>query len=149
MAERIRYTLSTVDPAGAEFYQSNFVTFAQELEDLDRRIRQMLAPVTARRFLVFHPAWGYFAAAYNLEQIAIESSGKEPGPRGLTRLINKAKSDGISVIFVQPQFSRTTASTIAKAIAGEVVAIDPLAEDYLANMQRAAEVFARTLDATP
>lgn len=149
MAERIRDTLSAVDPAGAEFYQSNFVTFAQELEDLDHRIRQMLAPVKARRFLVFHPAWGYFAAAYNLEQIAIESSGKEPGPRGLARLINKAKSDGISVIFVQPQFSRTTASTIAKAIAGQVVAIDPLAEDYLTNMQRAAEVFVRTLDATP
>lgn len=149
MAERIRDTLSAVDPAGADAYQNNFLTFAQELEDLDRRIRQMLAPVKARRFLVFHPAWGYFAAAYGLEQIAIESSGKEPGPRGLARLIDQAKSDGISVIFVQPQFSRTTASTIAKAIAGQVVAIDPLAEDYLANMQQTAEVFARTLDGTP
>jgi hypothetical protein len=34
---------------------------------------------------VFHPAFGHFAAAYGLEQVAVEDQGHEPGPRSSTR----------------------------------------------------------------
>jgi zinc transport system substrate-binding protein len=125
--------------AGAE-------AFIRDLDDLDRTIRRQLVNVKQRRFLVFHPSWGYFAAAYDLQQIAIEASGKEPGPRALAGIIKQAKDNHISVVFVQQQFSRTTAATIARAIDGRVVAIDPLAEDYLANMRQTAEAFAHSLE---
>ncbi len=146
MTEQIRITLTAADPAGAADYQAGAEAFIHDLDDLDRTIRQKLANVTERRFLVFHPSWGYFAAAYDLQQVAIEASGKEPGPRTLAGIIEQAKNNNISVIFVQQQFSRTTATTIARAINGQVVAIDPLAEDYLANMRRTANAFARSLE---
>ena len=149
MAERIRATLSTADPAGAAVYQANYQVFVQDLAELDRFIRQQLAGVKARRFLVFHPSWGYFAAAYGLEQEAIEAAGKEPGPKALAKLIEQARKETIRVIFVQQQFSQATANTIARAIDGRVVAIDPLAEDYLANMRRTAEAFAQSLEESP
>ncbi|WP_083553084.1 metal ABC transporter solute-binding protein, Zn/Mn family [Syntrophotalea acetylenivorans] len=146
MAERIRVTLTAVDPAGAEDYQAGADSFTRDLDNLDRTIRRQLMNLKKRSFLVFHPSWGYFAAAYDLQQVAVEASGKEPGPRALADIIQQAKDNHISVIFVQQQFSRTTAATIARAIDGRVVAIDPLAEDYLANMRRTAEAFARSLE---
>jgi len=146
MTEHIRATLTAADPAGASDYQAGAEDFIRDLDDLDRTIRRQLAKVTQRRFLVFHPSWGYFAAAYDLQQVAIEASGKEPGPRTLAGIIEQAKANNISVIFIQQQFSHTTAATIARAINGRVVPIDPLAEDYLANMQRTADAFAGSLE---
>jgi len=42
------------------------------------------------------------------------------------------------VIFVQPQFSRVSAETVAAEIGGAVVPIDPLARDYVKNLERMA-----------
>ena len=30
------------------------------------------------KFLVFHPAWSYFARDYGLIQVSVEQEGKEP-----------------------------------------------------------------------
>ena len=87
---------------------------------------------------LFHPAFGYFAQAYGLEQQAVEVAGKTPTPRQLTGLIRKAKADGVTLIFVQPQFDQRSAAVVAKAIGGAVVPMDPLAKDVLANLKTMA-----------
>jgi zinc transport system substrate-binding protein len=84
--------------------------------------------------MVFHPAFGYFAAAYGLTQIPIEVEGKKPGPKQLAVLIQTARKDGIKVVFVEPQFSQKAARTIADAIGGTVTPVDPLAEDWTRGM---------------
>lgn len=146
MADHIRAALSDIDPSHAKAYQAGFDTLAKDLSTLDKDLRKRLAGVTHRKFLVFHPSWGYFADTYGLQQIAIEAAGKEPGPRTLARIIALAKRENIHVIFVQKQFSRTTASTVARAIDGKVVAIDPLAENYIDNMRKAADAFFTSLE---
>ena len=95
--------------------------------------------------MVFHPSWGYFADAYGLEQIPIEMEGKEPKPSQLRRLIEFARERGIKVIFVQPQTSTKNAETIARAIGGQVIVADPLAEDWIGNLRQQAEKFRRAL----
>lgn len=146
MADHIRASLTDIDPAHAKAYQVGFDSLATDLTELDKDLRKRLAGVTHRKFLVFHPSWGYFADTYGLQQIAIEASGKEPGPRTLARIIALAKRENIHVIFVQQQFSRTTASTVARAIDGKVVPIDPLAENYIDNMRKAADAFFTSLE---
>ncbi|MBD3314523.1 MAG: ABC transporter substrate-binding protein, partial [Chitinivibrionales bacterium] len=91
-------------------------------------------PLRGRKFFVFHPSFGYFADAYGLKQIAVETGGKEPSARRLANLIDDARQESVKVIFVQPQFSRKAAQAIADAIDGAVVPVDPLAEDYMANL---------------
>jgi zinc transport system substrate-binding protein len=146
MAEQIRETLTALDPARGDQFAANYRAFAADLDRLDRFIRDRLAGVRQRKFLVFHPAWGYFAEAYGLQQMAIETEGKEPGPKALARIIALARKEKIRTIFVQQQFSRTTANTVARAIDGRVLPVDPLAEDYLANMRLAAEAFVQSLE---
>jgi zinc transport system substrate-binding protein len=142
IARQIRDKLSELDPAREADYAANYQAFAAELAALDKAIRQRLSGLKDRRFMVFHPAWGYFADAYGLQQVAIEHEGKEPGARALAAVIEQARAAGIKVIFVQPQFHRKSAEQVARAIGGRVEALDPLALDYVANLRRVADALA-------
>jgi len=139
MARHIAERLAELDPSHAKDYAANQRAFDAELAALDRWLTERLANLDDRRFLVFHPAWGYFAADYRLEQVPIEHEGKAPGARRLAALVDQARDAGIRVVFVQPQFDRRAAEQLAKAIGGKVVVIDPLSADYIANMRRVAD----------
>ena len=145
MIGTIRDTLTELAPAHAEAFARNHDAFAAELEALDRELHTRLDPLSNRRFMVFHPAWGYFADAYGLTQVPIEREGKEPGGRALAALIDQAKQENIKVVFVQPQFDRQSAAQVARAIGGVVVAVDPLAADYVDNLRRVGREFAQAL----
>jgi zinc transport system substrate-binding protein len=138
-ARTIADALAGVDPSGKEAFEENYRKFAADLDVLDAKLAAALKPVRGKVFLVFHPAWGYFADAYGLVQESIELEGKEPSGRQLARVISKARAEGARVVFVQLQFSRSKAKTIADAIGGVVVPIDPLARDYIANLETVAE----------
>lgn len=138
-------TLSTIDPAGRKVYENNYVHFAEDLDALDMRIRQKLKRVIGKTVFVYHPAYGYFCRAYGLHQKAVEIGGKDPSPKHLARLIEGAKREKVQVIFVQPQFSRKKAETIARAIGGAVVVFDPLAYNYCENLDKVAGQLAQVL----
>ena len=140
-AAAIRDGLVRIDPAGTARYAENYHRFVQELDELDAELKGLLAEKSGRQFLVFHPAWGYFAQAYGLKQVAIEAEGKEPKPAELQAAIAQARQKGIRTIFVQPQHSTKTAATIAKALGGEVVSADPLAGDWPGNLREVARKF--------
>jgi len=142
MVGNIRARLAELDPAHAADFTRNHAAYVAELEALDRKLRALLEPLSNRRFMVFHPAWGYFARAYGLIQVPIEKAGKEPGPRALTDLVEQARREQVQVVFVQPQFSRKSATQVARAIGGRVVAIDPLAAGYAANLCKVARQIA-------
>lgn len=135
MAAEMAGAMITHDPAHTSAYEKNLLTVNQTLDRLHQQITRELTPYRGASFYVFHPAFGYFAHAYHLQQKAIETGGKSPTPKQLAALINQAKTNGTRVIFIQPQFDPKSASAIAGAIHGEVVPLDPLAEDVLTNLE--------------
>lgn len=139
--ENIYQALVDMDPDYQAVYQKNKEQFIAELEGLNQQITAELAVVENKKFMIFHPSWGYFAADYGLEQIPIQYEGKEPSPGALQRVIDRAKAEGIRVIFVQKQLSTKSAQMIAKAINGKVIVIDPLAPDYIENLKSVAKGF--------
>ena len=142
-AKIIRDSLVKLDPSGAELYRRNHAAFIARVEALDERLRDILHDQQGKKFMVFHPSWGYFAASYGLEQVAVEIEGKSPKPAQLETLIRQARDLDIRVVFAQPQLSRKSAEVIAREIGGEVVLVDPLAEDWFENMSRVAERFSK------
>ena len=60
-------------------------------------------------------------------------------------LFRYAKSEGIKVIFVQPQFSSKSAEVIAREIGAQVVFADPLHEDWMKNLREVAAKFKAAL----
>jgi zinc transport system substrate-binding protein len=141
-AVEIERSLEALAPERGQEFRANLALFLSEIEALDARIRGSLATLPrtpgSRRFLVVHPAWGWFAADYDLVQIAIEAHGKEPSPGQLIPLIEEARSSQLRVVFVQRGYSQRRARLIAGEIGAEVVELDPLARDWLDNMGRVA-----------
>ena len=145
IAQKIKDTLSHAKPEKEKYFEDNLQAFFHDLNLLDKDIRAILGNSDNRRFMVFHPAWSYFAEDYGLEQITIEHQGKEPGARKLQKIIEEGKRLGIKVIFVQKQFSLSIAESIAKMVGATVREMDPLAEDYLGNMRRTATAISGAL----
>lgn len=142
MAVRMAAALAAQDPENREGYEGKLQKTLADLDTLDREIREKLAPHRGSSFYVFHPAFGYFADAYGLTQEAIEVEGKSPTPRQLSRLIAKARAEGVKVLFVQPQFDPRSVAAIAAAIDGEVIPLDSLAENVADNLRTMAEKIA-------
>ena len=135
MVQNICDGLVQVDAANKSYYEENCADYLEKLTELDSELAEDLSGVKNRSFIVFHPAFGYFARDYNLKQIAVEQGGKEPDADYIVRLIEEAKEQGIRVIFVSPQYSTKSAESIAREIGGQVVIIDSLAKDFIGNMR--------------
>jgi len=143
-AKNIYKTLLKIDSKNKDFYKKNYENFIKELDSLHQKIENILNPYKDKPFMVFHPSWGYFAKRYSLEQVAIESEGKEPKPKELVELIKEAKEHKIKIVFIAPQFSQKSAKIIANSIKGVVHTIDPLSNNWENNLINTAEKIADT-----
>ena len=137
-AGTIATTLIQMDPAHRAIYEENLKKFEVDLDNINAELINSLAPIRGKSFFVFHPAFGYFADAYGIKQVPVEVEGKEPMARQLSRLIEKAKAQGVKVIFAEPQFPQKAARTLAESIGGAVVLIDDLSPDYINNLREIA-----------
>jgi zinc transport system substrate-binding protein len=138
--------LSLVDPANSSYYADNRDGYLAQLDALDKDIAATLSGLSRKTFIVYHPAWGYFASDYGLTQLAIEQGGKEPRAAYMARLVSEAKANNVKVIFVSPELDTRSAEAIAREIGGGVVAISDLAPDYVNNMRRVSAALKEALD---
>lgn len=141
----IEKALSKIKPEKKEFFQRNSKKFQEELLQLEIEIKNYFQKIKSKEFLVFHPSWGYFADNFGLKQYSIEIEGKEPSVNELLKIIEQVKAKKIKTIFVQKQFSKAKAKSIAEQIGGIVIEIDPLAENYLENLKNIAQTFSQYL----
>lgn len=139
-AVNVARALEEADPIHAAEYRANLRTTLREIRAVDQEIRRQIAgtPAPRRKFMVYHPTWGYFARQYGLEQIAIEFEGKEPSAVRLIHLIEEARRERVKVIFVESGFPRESAQIIAEAVGGRVVTADPQDKDWPGNLRRTA-----------
>lgn len=145
MARTVRDALSAADPEGAAAYAAGCAAFEKRVAAMQADIRAGFAGLSSRRFLVFHPSWGYFAREFGLTQMAVEIGGSEPGPRELAGLLREAGEHGVRAVFVAPQFSRKTAGVVAVELGGTLVEADPLAGDWEANLRLVARRMAEAM----
>lgn len=108
-------------------------------EELDRRLARRLEPLEGQAILAYHPALGYFARAYGMRQLAVESGGTEPGARHLALLAEEVHEQGLDVLVVEPQFAPQRARALAGSLGLRVVVFDPLAADLVAELDGLAD----------
>ena len=143
IARNIYVTLSKVDSNNSDYYKKNLESYLKELDELDSNIKTILKDVPKNAtFMVFHPAWGYFAKRYNLNQISVEVEGKEPKMKALIGLMKKAKSEKVQAIFTQPEFSDKSAKLIANNLGIKVIKASPLAKNWSENLLNLAKALA-------
>lgn len=131
--------LSEVYPANKDFYTSNYTEFIAEIDSLNAEIQSIITNSGTKAFLIYHPALGYFARDYALNQMSIEEEGKNPSAKGIMNIINNSKQLGIKSVLSQSQFDVHNAESIANEIGGAVVKVDPLAENWHESMLQIAK----------
>ena len=126
LAPALSSRLAELDPSGGPSYAARLDAFRARLTELDRRIRVQLAG-PKRSYVAFHPAWRYFGARYELEEIGVieRSAGEGPTPRELATLVGAAKRARVPAILIEPQLDPRVAQTLAREFGATVVLVDP------------------------
>lgn len=145
MAATTRDALTQADPANAQAYAAGCEAAVAKARAVHDAIAALFAGLTERRFMVFHPSWGYFAKEFGLVQMPVEGHGSEPGPRAMIGLVAEARKHGVRAVFVSPQFSQRSAGVVAQELGGALVEADPLARDWDANLRAVAQRMARAM----
>ncbi|MEQ8199853.1 MAG: zinc ABC transporter substrate-binding protein [Syntrophomonadaceae bacterium] len=138
--------LTQMDPLHGDIYAANSAAYIERLAQLDDEIRAALAGLSSRTFIVYHPAFGYFAADYGLTMIALEEEGKEAAAVDLQRVIDLARTQHIKVVFYQAEIDSKQSRTLAAEIGGQAEMIAPLDPDYIGNLHKTALTFKRVLE---
>lgn len=141
IAQNIYQSLIQVDYKNKKYYKTNLDKFLLHVDNVDKKLKSILNQ-SHRKFMVFHPSWGYFAQEYGLMQIPIEIAGKSPKPKELMHLIKEAKEENASAIFTSPEFSTTIAKQIANELKIPVIKISPLSENWSENLETLAKAIA-------
>ncbi len=143
IALNIYKTLVKEDSKNQNYYKSNYDKFINIINNTDKKIKNILKDVPKNsKFMVFHPAWGYFAQQYNLIQLPIEVEGKEPKPKAITKLIKEAKQQKVKAVFTAPEFSQEIAHQIANELGVLVIQVSPLNPKWSQNLQNLAKAIA-------
>jgi zinc transport system substrate-binding protein len=141
MTQKITEELIRLHPEKSQDYQSGYEAFAREADDLDRRIRSALHEFRGRSFITFHPSLTYFARDYGLVQVPLESGGKEPTPQHMAEVIEIARKENISAIYIQSEFDKEHARVFAEEINGEIIEVKPLSPDWQQNLMDMTALF--------
>lgn len=141
-AQNICNSLSIKDTANKVEYAKRLTAFIAQADSVDSVIRSILSKSDGKSILIYHPALGYFAQDYNLNQISIENEGKEPSASHLIELTELAKKQNVKAVFISKEFDTRHAEAIAKAINAKVIVFDPMAEDWSKNLIALAKLIA-------
>lgn len=131
--ELIRDKLVAMDPANADYYQSNAAQLIARLEQLDQAIIAAVqtVPPQNRRLLTYHDSWPYWARRYGFQVIgAIQPSDfAEPRPRDVAAIIEQIRREQVPALFG----SEVYPSRVLEAIGRETGAryVDTLRDDDL------------------
>ena len=78
-------------------------------------------------------------------QLSLEQSGRESGPRKLLSIVETAKRQDIKTLFIIEQYHTRAVNNLAVQLGADIVMIDPMAEDYIANMLVITEKLTKAL----
>ena len=145
LASHVLETAITLVPEQRVLLESNYKQLVSDIDEVFLSLKKKLAPLAGRKVFVYHPSFGYFFDEFDIVQEAVEIGGKEPTAKDLSALIEKAKSEKAVALFVQKQFPLASAQTVAKAAGARVLALDPLAPDWMENIRQMGAALLSTL----
>ena len=95
--------------------------------------------------VIAHGAYGYLCRDYGIEQLAIESGGKEATVGALDDLLKEAKGRGVKTVFSVAQHSRQGINRVAQILHADVIDVNPSQLDYFAEESATIRAFGKAL----
>lgn len=145
MVAAIAEEMGKIDKENEKIYAKNADNYIKQLDKLDQDIAASLDDVKNRKFIVYHPAFGYIAEDYNLQMYALEEEGKESTIQHLKEMIDLAKKEKIKVIFYQEEIDSSQSEAFAEEIQGKTIQLEPLAADYINNLKHMTQTMVEVM----
>jgi ABC-type Zn uptake system ZnuABC Zn-binding protein ZnuA len=119
-----------------------------DIQTFDAESKSRLAPLAGRAIVTHHAAWGRFAEHFGLRVVAvirpIETS--EPTKEAMDRAVAAIKNQGVTAIFVEPQFNAAAAERLGATAGVRLATLDPVGDgDWFKMMRRNVESIVRAL----
>ncbi len=123
--ERIRDAFIAADADNADGYRQRADEVIAELDALDHEFEESLGACKHDHFVTSHAAYGYLAAQFGLEQIAVAglSADVAPSPQRLANVTDRVTELGLGHVMVEPVLSDRLAQTIARETGIELLSI--------------------------
>jgi len=141
-AKMIAAALSQRYPEQKELFALGLQELLRDLEALDKEAQQILSPLQGTAIITSHPAFGYFCREFGLTQLSVEYEGKDPMPRQVQELLEKAKASSVCCVLLQAQYNNKGALLIAEHLHLRTYSIDPYSINYLENVKHLIEFIA-------
>lgn len=139
-AKNIEKGYEKADPQNTAFYQENLKTLEGKLDQLDTDFKNGLSSCPKKDFVTSHEAFGYLAARYGLNQVAISgvSPDEEPSAQKLAEIADFVRKESIKVIFFESLVSPKLSQTIAQETEAKTMVLDPIegGSNYLTAMRQ-------------
>ena len=143
MIARMAEELCTLDPEHAAAYTHRRDSVDRVLAALDDYARAGLAEAPSKAFLIWHPSLSYFARDYGLQQVALNSEGKDLSAAQMREAVEQARGSGARVFLAEKSLNPRQAESIASEIGARVVEIDPMSSEWSEQIKRIADEIAR------
>ena len=137
IAKNICKSLCALLPADSTLFKSNCSKWAARLYTLEQQLQQVMdnsGKGHVESFVIYHPALTYFARDYALNQLPIEEEGREPSIAQIKALVEKAKRENITTVFIQKEFANRNTQTFLDATHARATEINPLSYEWEKEM---------------
>ncbi len=131
--KNIKNELIRINPENAEKYEKNANDYIVKLEELKEKMHEVINDSKNKNIITFHEAFDYFAEEFDLNIVAVieREPGTYPSSKDVAEIIDLVKEKNVSTIFVEPQYSRSAADTIARETNAKVFTLDPIVSGKL------------------
>ena len=128
IAMELAHVLGKIAPAHADAFTANAKTLTGQMRALDRTLTKKLAATKGKKYVLFHDAFSYFTAHYQIDVPAVVASETHGGMgvHELNDLRNILASGDIACLFTEPQFSAPIVAQLANDYGIAVGVMDPL-----------------------
>lgn len=130
IAKNVTDFLTELSPQSAARYRANLDTLNRVISRVDSALRTAVASASPKAFMIYHPALGYLARDYGLQQVTFEDEGKSPSPARMKELIDMAGEKGIKIIFIQAEYDVRNARSLSSETGARLVVINPMNRDW-------------------
>jgi zinc transport system substrate-binding protein len=127
-ANVIATTLGEIDPLNAQHYQRNAGALGRSIDRATSQVAEILAPIRTVPYIVFHDAYQYFEAHFELNAVGsvVVDPEHSPGARRLREVRQKIRESGAQCVFHEPQFKPRLVETIIRNTPAKSAVLDPL-----------------------
>lgn len=142
-SDKIYRRLAAIRPQRAREYAHNRNRLDAYIKAVDDSIRSIMSHAHNVAFMIWHPTLEHWAQEYDVQQIAIETEGKETTPADMAAAVRKARESGAKVLIVEKEHNPQMALTLNRELNLRTVEISVMEGDAPATLLRVAREITR------